>query len=181
MKARPDPVIATARLVLRQPGAADVDDIVAGVGDPAVARMLARVPHPYRRDHAEDFIARSQASGRAGRTLVLAIVRGRLIGIVSIEDMPGRCELGYWLARHAWGKGYATEAATAILAYGFDRLGLRLVRSAFFVGNRASGRVQQKLGFAIVGRHERASLARGAVVAHIATVLTRPRFQALHR
>ncbi len=180
MKPRLDPTIVTRRLTLRPLHGADADDIVRGVGDPAVAGMLARVPLPYHRAHAEDFITHAQRSAHAGRNLILAIVEDRrAIGIMSIEDLPTRCELGYWLAHDAWGRGFATEAGAAILAYGFEVLGLRLVRSAVFTGNRASLRVQQKLGFAIIGRSRRASLARGAAVPHIETVLTRARFQAL--
>lgn len=179
MKARLDPTIVTDRLVLRPLRSGDVDDIVAGVGDLAVARMLVRVPHPYRRVQAEDFVAHARRSALGGQNMILAIDHGQLNGIVSIEDMPGRCELGYWLARPAWGRGFATEAATAILTYGFDILGLRLVRSAFFAENRGSRGVQRKLGFAVIGRSERHSLARGQTAANIDTVLTRARFQAL--
>ncbi len=181
VKLRLDPVIVTDRLTLRPPRATDADDIVAGVGDLAVSRMLVRVPYPYRRAHADDFIAHAAQSAREGRNLILAIVHGRLgrpIGIVSIEDMPGLSELGYWLARPFWGRGFATEAAGAILAYGFEALGLRLVRSAFFAENRGSRRVQHKLGFAAIGRSERHSLASRRTAANIDTVLTRRRYQA---
>ena len=57
---------------------------------------------------------------------------GRLIGGMGIGSLPGYCEFGYWLAHSAWGKGFATEAGRAVLAYGFDVLGLRLVRSGVF-------------------------------------------------
>ena len=182
MKPQLEPIIATARLTLRPLHGADADDIVRGVGDPAVARMLARVPLPYRRAHAEDFIAHAQRSAHAGRNLILAIVEDRrAIGIISIENLPTRCALGYWLARRAWGRGFATEAGAAILAYGFDLLGLRQIRSAVAAENRASLHVQQKLGFAVIGRGTLHSLARGAAVPHIETVLTRARFQALAR
>ena len=163
MKPRLDPTIVTDRLVLRPPHDADADDIVAGVGDPAVARMLARVPLPYRRANAEAFIAHAQRSAHAGRNLILAIVEDRrAIGIMSIEDLPARSELGYWLARRAWGHGFATEAGAAILAYGFDVLGLRLIRSAVSTENRASLHVQRKLGFAVIGRSDASfACARG--------------------
>jgi RimJ/RimL family protein N-acetyltransferase len=181
VKPRLDPTIDTARLTLRPLHQSDAGDIVTGVGDPAVARMLARVPLPYRHVHAEDFIAHARQSAHEGRNLILAVVDGRLIGVMSIEEMPGRCELGYWLARTCWGRGFATEAGEAILAYAFDALRLRLIRSAVHTENRASLRVQQKLGFAIVGRSERHSLARGSAVPHIDTVLTRARYEAFRR
>jgi RimJ/RimL family protein N-acetyltransferase len=177
-----DPTIATARLVLRLPRRSDLDDIVVGVGDPAVARMLARVPLPYARAHGQEFLAYARRSTDEGRSLILAIVHAqRLVGIVSIEGMPIRSEFGYWLARPWWGRGFATEAGVAVLAYGFDVLGLRLIRSGVYTENRASLGVQRKLGFAAIGRSLRQSLARGSAVPHIDTVLTRARFQALHQ
>ncbi len=181
MKPRLDPTIVTDRLTLRPLRASDVDNIVSGVGDLAVSCMLARVPYPYARVHAEEFIEHATRSAHEGRNLILTIDHGRLAGIISIESIPGRCELGYWLARPFWGRGFATEAGRAILAYSFDALGLKAVRSAYFVGNRGSQKVQQKLGFAAIGRSMRHSLARGASVPHIDTVLTRARFQAFAR
>jgi len=179
---RLDPTIVTRRLTLRQPRAADIDAIVAGIGDPAVARMLARVPLPYRRVDGEAFVVHARRRAQEGRSLNLTIVHaGRAIGGIGIDDLPGRNELGYWLARDAWGKGYATEAGAAILAYGFEVLGLKLMRSAVFTGNRASLRVQRKIGFSIIGRSMRASLARGRAIPHIDTVLTRCRYRACRR
>jgi [ribosomal protein S5]-alanine N-acetyltransferase len=179
VKPRLDPTIQTARLTLRPPRASDADDIVAGVGDPAVAGMLARVPLPYAVAQAEDFVGYAARSAHEGRNLILAVDCGRLVGIVSIEGMPRRCELGYWLARPVWGRGFATEAAGAVLAYGFGVLGLKLIRSTVNTKNRASLHVQQKLGFATIGRSMRHSLARAHDVACIDTVLPRARFQAL--
>lgn len=182
MKPQRDPTIVTARLTLRLPRASDADDFVAGIGDPAVCRMLARVPLPYHRSDAEAFAAFARQRAHAGRSLNLAIVHdGRVIGGIGINTLPVICELGYWLARPWWGRGFATEAGTAILAYGFEVLGLKLVRSGVFVDNRASLNVQRKLGFAAIGRSTRHSLARGADVPHIDTVLPRARFEAFRR
>lgn len=182
MKPRLDPTIETARLILRPLHEADADDIVAGVSDPAVARMLARIPVPYRRADAEQFIAHAQQSAHGGSSMILAIAHDRcMVGIMSVEGMPRRCELGYWLAQPYWGRGFATEAGRAILAYGFDILHLRLVRSGVYTENRGSLNVQRKLGFAAIGRSTRHSLARDSTVPHIDTVLTRARFKALAR
>lgn len=180
MKPRHDPTIVTRRLTLRRPREADVDELVEAIGDLRVSRTLGRVPYPYGRADAEAFLNADRRNG--GRNLNLSIFRDRrLIGGIGITNLPGYNELGYWLAYHAWGRGFATEAGAAILAYGFDVLGLRLIRSAVAVENWASLRVQQKLGFAAIGRGTRHSLARGSAVPHIDTVLTRARFQALHQ
>ena len=81
--------------------------------------------------------------------------------------------LGFWFGRDHWGKGFATEAGWAVIAYGFDVLGLSLIRSGFFPDNPASGRVQAKLGFRRIKVGRRRSLARGVEVDHVDTVLTK--------
>jgi RimJ/RimL family protein N-acetyltransferase len=182
VKPRRDPVIITARLTLRLPRESDVDALMGGIGDPAVSRMLVRVPFPYYESDAEAFIALARRRAQAGRSLNLAIIHdGRLIGGIGINTMPVYCEIGYWLGRRWWGQGFATEAGEAVVAFGFDVLGLRLLRSGVFADNHASLGVQRKLGFSVIGRSLRPSLARQAVVAHIDTVLTRRRYQAFAR
>ncbi|CAN5226543.1 GNAT family N-acetyltransferase [soil metagenome] len=182
MKPLLEPVIETPRLLLRPPRLRDLDDLVAGVGDLRVSRMLGRVPHPYTRADAENFLAAVKRNARSGKSLNLSIFRdGRLIGGIGTSALPAYCEFGYWLAYDAWGKGFATEAAGAVLAYGFDVLGLGLIRSGILAGNTASMRVQVKLGFRRIGISRRISLARDAMIDHIDTVLTRARFEALAR
>ena len=182
MKPQLEPVIETRRLLLRPPRLSDLDDLVAAVGDWRVSRMLGRVPHPYTRADAENFLAAARRNARSGRSLNLSVFSdGQLVGGMGIGSLPGYCEFGYWLAHSAWGKGFATEAGRAVLAYGFDVLGLRLVRSGVFAGNDASLRVQRKLGFRRIGIGRRLALAQGHPVDHIDTVLTRPRFKALSR
>ena len=175
---RLEPRIKTPRLVLRSLREADLGAIVAGIGDLAVSRMLARAPYPYRQADALAFFASAARNAAAGRSLFLVIEHdGTLIGGIAIDAMPVLCEFGYWLTRPWWGHGFATEAASAILAYAFDRLHLRLIRSGVFVDNPASLRVQTKLGFSRVGTSLKHSLARRSEVAHIDTVLTRGRFR----
>jgi RimJ/RimL family protein N-acetyltransferase len=141
--------------------------------------MLGRVPHPYTRTDGESFLAAVKRNADAGKSLNLSIFRnGRLIGGIGITALPGYCEFGYWLAYDAWGKGFATEAGHAVLAYGFGTLGLTLIRSGVLRGNAASLRVQAKLGFRLIGVSRRGALARGETVDHIDTVLTRRRFEA---
>lgn len=178
MKPLLEPLIETRRLVLRPPRSSDIDALVAGVSDFRVSRTLGRVPHPYTRADGEAFLAAVRRNARSGRTLNLSIFHeGRLIGGTGIGSLPAYNEFGYWLAHDAWGRGFATEAGRAILAYGFDVLGLRLVRSGVHAGNVASMRVQTKLGLRPIGISRRHALARGEMVDHIDTVLTRARFE----
>ena len=155
MKPRRDPTITTARLTLRRRRTADADDLVAAIGDLRVSRMLARVPCPYRRERRRgvfvDAVHRARRAATASEPRHCP--RGRLHrGGIGVNDLPDPYEIGYWLARRRLGSRLRHRGRSGLLAYGFEVLGLRLIRSAVFTENRASLRVQQKLGFAIIGR-----------------------------
>jgi RimJ/RimL family protein N-acetyltransferase len=173
-----DPEIATERLVLRPVAEADLDAIVTGIGDLAVSRMLARVPYPYARADAVSFLVATRQA--AGRNIALTILDdGGVVGGLGLTGLRSEREFGYWLARSAWGKGYATEAGRAFLAFLFDEAGLDIVRSGVFHDNPASLRVQTKLGFERIGTRMVRCLARGRDIEHIDTILTRERYRGL--
>jgi RimJ/RimL family protein N-acetyltransferase len=170
--------IESERLLLRPLAAADIDDLVREVSDYSVSRMLARVPFPYTRRDGEAFLAAARRFG--GSDLALSVTRGgRVIGGIGLTAVHGRCEFGYWLGRRHWGRGYATEAGRAFLAHVFRQFDLEAVRSGVFFDNAASLRVQEKLGFAEIGRRQVECLARGQKVEHIDTLLTRAVFRSL--
>ena len=170
----PDIAIATPRLLLRPLARADFDDLVAEVNDLAVTRMLARIPYPYTRVDAEGFFA---SSGRNDNDLALMItIAGRVIGGIGLARIDRDCEFGYWLGRAHWGNGYASEAARAFLAHAFATYPVETIHSGVFVDNPASLRLQEKLGFRIVGRRFVDCLARRCKVEHIDTVLSRAVF-----
>ena len=129
--------IQTNRLVLRPHRASDVDALVHLIGNENVSRWLPRVPHPYTHDDAQTFMARERREAEA-----LAItLNDQLIGGCGIDE-----ELGYWLGEPFWGNGYATEAATALIARYFAGTEKDL-NSGHRVGNDASRRVLARLGF----------------------------------
>jgi RimJ/RimL family protein N-acetyltransferase len=157
------PVLATERLVLRRPQAADIPAIVDIVGDLRVSQYLARIPHPYGEADGRFFIEEI-----VPRELVWALTlrsSGRLVGSAGLSATGENdvAELGYYLAPPQWGLGLATEASRAILDYGFNVAGLTSITAGFFVANPASGRVLGKLGFVETGRAERTSLATGKI------------------
>lgn len=157
-------VIRTDRLSLRPVTAADASAIVAGVGDWDVARWLAVVPHPYGPEDAREFIDEVVPQARA----VWAIDDGGLAGIISVDR-----ELGYWLARDRWGRGYATEAARTIVAWHFAQPDAGTLTSGFFDGNHRSGAVLEKLGFQPAESRRKWCLARGEDVLSHGMVLSR--------
>ena len=171
---RLEPWIETKRLVLRPPEEADLDTIVAEVYDFAVVRMLARVPFPYGRSDAEDFLAWSRRS-REDVNMVIA-KGGKVIGCMALCGIESICEFGYWLGQAHWRQGYASEASRAFLAYCFDEFAMDAIRAGAFHDNPASLHVQEKLGFDRTGISLRESFARRKSVKQIDTILTRARF-----
>ena len=152
----------TPRLTLRPRWPEDAAALTEAVSHESVATNLARLPWPYRRDHAEAWLAAPRPAPDA-TFVILAHDRAypRLIGVMSIAPEGDRPALGYWLTPAAWGYGYATEAGRAVLGVARHALGLAHLTSSYFIDNPASGRVLEKLGFREVARGSRFCLARG--------------------
>ena len=131
-------LMTTERLTLRPPRMGDAAVIAALVGDLEVSRWLTRVPHPYGLQDAWDFIRQVEAGGR--NTFVIC-AGDLVVGCIGTER-----ELGYWLGQNHWGRGYATEAARALIKRHFARGHAELV-SGYFTENAASRNVLVKLGF----------------------------------
>lgn len=154
------------RLFLRPAFPEDCGAILAGIGDESIVRNLARAPWPYGMDDARSFAALPQDL-RLPHFLVTLPGVG-VIGAAGLSapggDHEGEAELGYWIAREHWGRGYATEAARAVLRIA-DTLGHRRIVAGHFVDNPASGKVLRKIGFLPTGRiAKRHSRARDAWV-----------------
>ena len=151
--------ITTARLNLRPLRLEDAQAVSTLAGNWNVARHTLRVPHPYTRKMAQEWIRQTWQSRESGKGLVLAMehrAQAVLLGVIGLEmTRPGQADLGYWVGEPWWGQGYATEAVEAMLAIGFDRLGLQEIGAEHLAANPASGRVMQKAGM-----HHEASLIR---------------------
>lgn len=146
------PTVLTERLALRELRFEDAHAIAMRAGDKHVAQFLIAVPSPYPVALAARWITMRIAWWAQGRGLTLAITRrgvpNELIGTVSLRRYARdrRAELGYWLGLDAWGHGYATEAADALVDLGFSELGLQRIYAQVLDGNDASCRVLEKLG-----------------------------------
>jgi RimJ/RimL family protein N-acetyltransferase len=144
--------LVTTRLKLRAPSMGDAVEIAPLADDWNVASNLSRMPHPYRRADAEEWIAaRAAASGpERGEIFVITLLAdGRIVGACGYDSAPhlGGFELGYWLGRPFWGRGLATEAARSVIDRAFMGLGLDHLWCSCRVTNDASRRVIQKCGF----------------------------------
>jgi RimJ/RimL family protein N-acetyltransferase len=145
------PQLDTDRLALRSVRLGDAQSIQELAGDRAIAENTLLIPHPYEEGMAEQWIKAQRKRYGEGSEVAYAIVpRGEksLIGIVGlmITQKHSRGELGYWIGRPYWGLGYATEAAAAVLRYGFEHLRLNRICAFHFARNPASGRILEKIG-----------------------------------
>jgi len=179
-------LLATDRLVLRPPTLADVPRVTQFVGDIDVARMLAPVPHPYTEADArwwigtQDGAAQKKNGGQPGELVFIATLGGELIGACShiFGDKAGTAEIGYWLGKPYWARGYGTEMATALLRHGFTDYGLSRTTVSHMVDNPASAAIIAKLGFRPTGRRRIACVSRAAEVEVKTFALTRTEAEA---
>jgi RimJ/RimL family protein N-acetyltransferase len=156
----------TPRLLLRPGFPEDAPALAATIADKAILRNLATVPWPYRMRDAEAFLA-SPRDPVLPSLLIFERTDGppQLIGACGLGRRPsGAVEMGYWIARPRWGRGFATEACSALIAIA-RTLGLSSLEGSHFLDNPASARVLEKLGFKSIGIiAPRMSCARGQEV-----------------
>ena len=150
------PRIESERLVLREPTEADLPHMPGVFGDPEIYAYTRNIPYPYGEADAAAALARYRRLAAAGEALTLfpeCRACGEIIGLVVLILSPGKdeAELGYALGRAWWGKGYATEAASAMVGYAFESLAVGEVNAHAMVRNPASSRVLVKVGMRSVG------------------------------
>lgn len=177
------PVIVTPRLVLRPFEAGDAAEVTHLVADGRIADTTRNIAHPYHQEMAEQWIASLGPNFQAGTQATFAITRAAdhtLMGAIglTIARADQRAEMGYWLGVPFWNQGYITEAARAVLRYGFTELGLHRIMATHIARNPASGRVMQKIGMRYEGTQRDHYVKNGAFedVVHYAILL--PEWQA---
>jgi len=161
------PRIETRRLALRAPAPGDAQRLAELMADFDIARMTSRVPHPYGLADAEAFIDKVQDNDPA--TDCNFLIEHDDVGVVGglgFFTPPGESlEVGYWIGRPWWGRGFASEALQGALAWARGGWKKRYVTAGHFSDNPASGTVLCKAGFLYTGRvEEKHSLARGGTV-----------------
>ena len=142
------PTLQTERLVLRPFELSDAAEVQRLVGEREIAATTINIPHPYEDGVAEKWIASHPERFAKGEVANFAICdreSGSLVGAItlflSLENE--RAEIGYWIGRPYWGRGYCSEAAQAIVHYGFDERGLNRIFGEYMASNPASGRVME--------------------------------------
>jgi [ribosomal protein S5]-alanine N-acetyltransferase len=144
--------LETPRLILREFSASDISELVPLIGAREVAATTLRIPHPYEEKHAREFFATVPKENELRLGIRLRST-GHLCGGIGLhpDAQQPRAELGYWIGVPFWGNGYATEAARAVIEYGFQELKLERIFASHFKGNDRSGRVLQKIGMRYEG------------------------------
>lgn len=175
---REAPTLATHRLTLRAPALRDRKRLIDLANNVDIARWLARLPHPYGEADADYFFDRvlSQETVWA-----LTDSNDAFLGVISLmysEETPHPL-LGYWLGQPYWGAGLMGEAARAVMVYAFDTLGPPQIDSGHFVGNEASARLLQRLGFQETSRDETYCLALDRAMPHVNMTLKAGEFESV--
>ena len=174
--------IRTARLHLRGVRAGDADRLFPLFANWKVIRWLSSPPWPYRREDMQRYARQDQDAGDHETRFVItrdAVPIG-LIGVrmrpaSHVQRLPG-LNVGYWIGEPYWGHGYMSEAAHAVAAQLFSDNANAALYAGAFVGNTASLRVQEKLGFVRDGEAMLFSNPLQKELPHINTVLTREAF-----
>jgi RimJ/RimL family protein N-acetyltransferase len=141
------PTLETDRLRIRPYGDADIPELLPLIGTREVAATTLRIAHPYTEQDARDFFELAKEPDKLWLAITLR-ADGRQIGGIGlrIEPQHQHAELGYWLGVAYWRMGYATEAASEMLRYGFEELGLHRIYATHFKQNAASGKILKKIG-----------------------------------
>jgi ribosomal-protein-alanine N-acetyltransferase len=150
------PTLTTARLDLRPFTASDVEPLYLLLQEPDVLRYFPNPSTPPR-DRVERIVTHILAHWQEhgfGWWAVHERSRPHLLGWCGLTFLPetGETEVAYCLGKPYWGQGFATEAATASLRFGFDTLALSRIIGLVHPENKASSHVLEKLGMSFVDR-----------------------------
>lgn len=152
-------IITTKGLVLRQLKDSDAIALSKYGSDFDIARMTGSFPHPFPLISAEFKIMYLNSLKERGLAFPYAVTAkgsDEMIGIMDLfrKDLESPLEIGYWIAKPFWGKGYACEAGDAVMKVTSDELGPLTLKAGVFSDNPGSIRVLEKLGFRPTGEKE---------------------------
>ena len=155
-------ILRTERMTLRPLTQGDAPVVQQLASEKDVASTTRLIPHPYPPGMAATWIAALPELYQRAEMIVwgVAMDEGPLLGTVRLTLYPvdNHAEMGYWIGKPFWNNGYCTEAARAVVSYGFDVLGLERIYANYLARNPASGRVLHKLGMqqeGLLRRHRR--------------------------
>ena len=152
-------MIETNRLIIRPFKQSDAGKIYEACNDVEITKTTLGIAFPYTLEDAKNFIEYTNDAMSDQKSYELAITlkenADKVVGCISlmgIKRPSNKAELAYWVAKKYWNHGIATEAARAIIEYGFNTLNLNSIFARFLDNNPASGKVMQKIGMKYVGK-----------------------------
>lgn len=145
-------ILETDRLVLRPWDESDAESLYEYAKDPAVGPIAGWPTHKSVEESRE--IIRTVFDGaecyaicEKGSSEAIGAIELKLNGHTDMTEKDDECELGYWLGKKFWGRGYMPEAVKELLRRGFEDLGMTTIWCGYYDGNEKSKRVQEKAGF----------------------------------
>lgn len=145
-------IMETERLLLRKWTLADAESLFEYAKDPDVGPIAGWPPHKDIEESKEVIKnvfngAECYAICEKGTDIAIGAVELKLNGHTDMTKRDDECELGYWIGKPFWGRGYMPEAARKLMQRGFEDLGMSASWCGYYDGNQKSKRVQEKLGF----------------------------------
>ncbi len=147
------PILETERLLLRPLAEEDASAIQVIAGDRQIADTTISIPHPLDIDGTRQWITaklKEVEAGHARHWVMVARQTQEMVGSILLRDIDNEhhlAELGFWIGRNWWGKGYTTEALRRVVRFGFTDLDMNRLYAFHMVRNPASGAVLAKAGF----------------------------------
>jgi len=151
------PTLETERLLLRPLEMRDTPIMTALLNDRDITSMMDAYPFPYPESEARAVVRWSQQAPDEGKGYGCAIVRKadeQFVGAIFLKLYTTVPEVGYWIGRPYWGQGYAVEAASRVLQYGFEVFKFNRMSAYCLLQNTASQRVLEKIGMKFLRREE---------------------------
>ena len=159
--------IKTSQLLLNLPTEKDLVDFLAQINSTdEYSKNLFNIPYPFPKENALKWLQNCAIGIESGETIRFAIREkevGKLIGTIGLHlnKEHQKAELGYWLGKNFWRKGYLTEALKAVLEFGFKELNLNKIYATHFLFNPNSGKVMLKAGMKFEGLQKQEYLQHG--------------------
>ena len=161
--------LETERLLLRKFKPEDKEKLIELLNDKEVSKWTERIPFPYQEKHAEWWVTNDPPN-----EYIYAILKKDENSLIGGTNITAKGEIGCWIGRKYWNRGFATEAIVKISKFGFDELQLERVWAATRKENETVFRLMEKIGFTRVKD-------RPYYVEGIGDTKIRPHFELLNR
>ncbi len=148
-------IIKTKKFILRPFKKSDVYSLQKNINDKAVVKYTMRIPYPYKLKHATEWVQKNinMQKKKIKTSICWAIDNNdEIIGVISLESIEKhKAELGYWLAKRYWNKGFMSQAVGIVTKIGLNKLKLIRIYAPVHINNKASCKVLKKNGYKLEG------------------------------